>query len=293
MKSFIIHLVALTGGALSEEVKEVYPISDFNQKVETGYFNKGGRYLGGIPKLKTFGTFSSCKEFSSENTTPTGNTCINWIIFEGNEKQSECLCSDVSCNEWTCTEYYTGVINNRCECTEDTCLSWECEGSQVETVRRSKNGETKDLIISSGSFQYLDETTWNGVISSSTRYSQEFCKSGASENVLWECTSKMYRNCSTEYNLWCSFETSMILTFVPLLIGCILLVVFFYFKMFFFFCMFSAGVFLTIFGIIVSGGVYGIYASVFVIVLVSQGFSVFACVKRNRTRTIIEPCEIV
>jgi hypothetical protein len=271
------YLVVFAGNNVLSQ--EIYPISDFDQRVETGYFNHKGRYLGGIPRLRKTAIYAVCEEESSSGDATPG--CTDWLVFEEGEKHSECACSDASCGEWTCTEYYTGTINNRCGCVDDSsdtsCRSWECEGSQVETVSRSRHGETTGLIISDGSFRRLDNSTsWNGVVSSSTRNSQEFCRAGASPDVLWECTRKTYRNCSTNDNIWCSFRASLVLAFVPLLIGGCLLVASCFCSMFYSFLLFI-GLGLTLYGIVVSGGIYGIYAAVLVVGLIAAGSSVVLC----------------
>lgn len=281
--------MVFTGRALSQEVQEVYPISDFYQRVETGYFSEGGRYLGGIPRLKTTTTYAVCEEFL------TGNVCTDWIIFEEGEKQSVCVCSDASCGGWTCTEYYTGDINNRCECivsNNDACGSWECEGSQEETVKRSKNGRTKELIVSNGSFTDLDDSSWNGVISSSTRYSQESCRRDISENILWECTRKTYRNCNTRDNVWCSLDISLVLVFIPFLI-CVFVCFFSWYIDLFFCFIFLVAIIFILFGIVVSGGMYGIYAAISVFVLVCMGFFCVPCIKENTSQRITESDERV
>ena len=292
--SFVGYLMVFTGKVLSQELEEVYPISDFDQRVETGYFNGGGRYLGGIPRLKTTTTYAVCGEFSTGNATSLSDICTEWMIFEEGEKRSECVCSDATCGQWTCTEYYTGDINNRCECifsnddrddSNNTCASWGCGGSQVETVQRSRNGKTKDLIVSRGSFKDLDGSSWNGVISSSTRYSQEFCRRDVSESILWECTRKTYRNCSTRDNVWCSLDMSLVLVFFPFLIFSVGMILSYYYSVFFSF-VFLVALILTVFGIVVSGGMYGIYVAMVVAGLVCVGFSVIFCRKRIVTQQV-------
>ena len=268
------YLVVFTGGVICQEI---YPISDFDQRVETGYFNDLGRYLGGIPRLKKVTSYAICEGFSASNAT---KVCTDWLIFEEGEIHSDCICSDMTCNEWTCTEHYTGVINNRCECSDDACLSWRCEGSQVETVKKTSHGETNELIVSNGSFKNLDNTTWNGVISSSTRYSQEFCRKDISENRSWECTRKTYRNCSTKDNIWCSFQSSLVLVFFPFFFGSVLLIVLSYISMCYFFFFFTGLVF-TLFGIVVSGGMYGIYAATCVTGFNILGYLLVLCRQKS------------
>lgn len=244
--------------------KEIYPISDFEHKVETGYFNDRGRYIGGIPILKKVMRHAICEEHSIGNGT---NVCTNWIIIEKGENHSNCRCSDMKCMKWICMEYYTGIINNRCECSDD-CLSWKCEGSQEETIEMGYGTITKDIIISHESFDILGNNTCNGVIYSSTRYSQEFCMFNVSEGVLWECTRKTYRNCRTKYNVWCRFYISLVLIFLPFTISCIAFLRSFFLQVIFYIFFFFIISCLTLFGIIVSGGIYGIYISILVLMFI-------------------------
>lgn len=224
-----------------------YPISDFEQKVKTGYLTPDNWYLGGIPNSVISSQYYTCHDMID-------NSCIQWSVIRDNQDDLVCNCTDESCSSWECNHIYTTIRQSVCECVDDSCSSWSCESYEEEVVKRGKHSE---LIVSLGQFHYIDnlETSeWIGITISSTRYSQEVCL--IDKNVmLWECSRKTYRNCQGP--VWCNLNACIGFLFLYLILQVSTMVSLYYKNCFYSFLF----VFMSIplvYCIVVSGGYIGI-----------------------------------
>ena len=234
--------------ALSQLYNIEYPISDFEQKVKTGYFTVDHWYLGGVPKSVISNQHYTCHEILD-------NSCIEWSVIRDKQDDLVCNCTDESCYSWECNRIYTDIRQSVCKCVNDYCSSWGCESYEEEVVKRGKHSTETELIVSTSQFHYIDTSEWIGTTVSSTRYSQEVCHIDTNV-MLWECSRKTYRNCKGNY-IWCNLKACIGFLFVYLVLQ-ISTIVSLYYKNFFYICISIFGTIPTIYAIVISGGYTGI-----------------------------------
>ena len=230
-----------------------FPITEREQYTLSGYFSNRGTYLGGLPSIKEYRSYSTCDSLNND-------TCTSWDIREEGVFDQYCNCTNDLCIEWECFDIYTDIKTSSCSCTTNECKKWTCSGIKEEKIRKSKNTIIEKVVFN-GEFNCLNDncTNWNGLTSSDFRNIQEACSRNEND---WNCYKKMTKNCNRVNDIWCDdgsmFGFSIL---VPLFIfGIILLILKNYSWYFIFLGIFFIGL---LYAIVLAGGTFGIiYVSI-------------------------------
>lgn len=154
-----------------------FPFGEHELKRRTGYYEAGGKYLGGIPKYDTEFELFECTEFNYDNShdAPLGNeatVCLGWTESEVSSAESQvgmCSCDALAtagyCGEWSCTQLEVeNKANSRipdsdaasegeaqgkrecsCEVEHDSgtfCALWTCAQARSSSGSDSGDGDS-------------------------------------------------------------------------------------------------------------------------------------------------------
>lgn len=214
-----------------------FPFGEHELKHRTGYYEAGGKYLGGIPKYDTKFERFECTEFNYENShdAPLGNdatVCLGWTASEVSSVDSQvevCSCEALTaagyCEEWSCNqlevkhnayssisgsdtrslpESEAGETECACEIEHDSgnfCSLWTCEhtGSDGGSGQQPHQFEQFRCVRESSDADYCEG--WTGVAETPGEVTLSACECVDEWNSVAVCS---YWECESRVMQRCS-----------------------------------------------------------------------------------------